>query len=389
MAWSFHIADVRGIPLRIHVTFAFLLFIVAAGWSPLGPAGIAFGVALMVLLFASVTLHEFGHALVARRFGIPVREVVLLPIGGVALLGRNPRSAVQELAIAGAGPAVNVAIAALLAPVLILLGEPLTLTPAVLRPAAGTELSLGEAVRWLLSANVGLVLFNLIPAFPLDGGRILRGVLGLATDWHTATRWATRTGQVLAVVMGGYGLAAGQFVLALIAVLVYLAASATHADEQARAVLAGHRVGDACNRHALSLTETDRLSSVVRYLLTSYQPDFAVMRGPDLVGVVLRSDVFAALATRRDDVPVSALMTTCPRVDADGTLADARTALEDASAGVAAVFEGRRYLGLVGLDDIREAEAILAFMRVHEPAGAPTTGAGAPASRPTSVETRA
>jgi Zn-dependent protease len=378
MTWSLPIAHVRGIPLKVHVTFALLLLVVAAGWSPLGPAGIAFGVLLMLLLFACVTLHEFGHALAARRFGIPVREVVLLPIGGVALLGRNPRNAVQELVIAAAGPAVNVAIAALLIPVLALLNEPMTLTPALFRPAAETELSLGGALRWLLSANVGLVLFNLVPAFPLDGGRILRGALGLATDWATATRWATRTGQALAVVMGAYGLLAGHLMLALVALLVYFSAAATHADERARAVLATHRVGDACNRHAFALTEADRLCFVVRYMLTSYQPDFAVMRGPELLGVVLRSDVYAALAARHDDVPVTALMRSCPRVDADGTLADVRATLEEASVRVAAVFEGRRYLGLVGLDDIHEAEAILAFVRLREPAPASGPRAGAP-----------
>jgi Zn-dependent protease len=378
MTWSFSIANVRGIPLKIHVTFALLVFVVAAGWSPLGPAGIAFGVLLMLLLFACVTLHEFGHALAAQRFGIPVREVVLLPIGGVALLGRNPRNAVQELVIAAAGPAVNVAIAVVLLPVLALLGEPMTLTPALLRPAAGAELSLGDALRWLLSANVGLVLFNMVPAFPLDGGRILRGMLGLATDWATATRWATRTGQALAVLMGGYALFAGQLMLAVVALLVYFSAAATHADERARAVLATQRVGDACNRHAFALTEADRLSSVVRHMLTSYQPDFAVMRGPDLVGVVLRSDVYAALAAHHDDVPVTALMRSCPRVDADGTLADVRATLEEASARVAAVFEGRRYLGLVGLDDIHEAEAILAFVQLRERASASGPGAAAP-----------
>jgi hypothetical protein len=121
-------------------------------------------------------------------------------------------------------------------------------------------------------------------------------------------------------------------------------------------------------------------------MLTSYQPDFAVLRGRDLVGVVLRADVYAALADRREDVPVTALMTTCPRVEAEGTLADVRTVLEEASAPVAAVFDGRRYLGLVGLDDIREAEAILAFLRVREPAAAQRAPVAVATSRPTPAD---
>jgi Zn-dependent protease len=363
MTWSYRIATVRGIALKVHVTFAIIVFIVATAWSAHGPAGVAFGVGLMLLLFACVTLHEFGHAAAAQYFGIPVREIVLLPIGGVALLGRNPRTAVQELVIAVAGPVVNVAIVAALLPALIVLGEPLTLSPAFLRPDTGASLSLGEAVRWLVGANMSLVLFNMVPAFPLDGGRILRGILGLWVDWTRATRWATVTGQVLAFGMGAYGVMAGQISLLIIAVLVFAAAGATNADEQARTILATQRVGDACNRHALSLTEADRLSSVVRYLLTSYQPDFPVMRGRDLLGVVQRNDVLKALAQRSADVPVAALMTVCPRVHADLSLADVHGVFQESDGRVAAVYDDRGFVGLVGVEDIREAEIVLSFVQ--------------------------
>ena len=363
MSWSYRIATVQGIALKVHVTFALIVFVVIANWLPLGIAGAAFGVGLMLLLFLCVTLHEFGHALAAQRFGVPVREVVLLPIGGVALLDRNPRNAMQELVIAAAGPLVNVAIIACLIPILLLLGEPLTFQAALLGPGNAPSLTVGESLRWLLSANITLVLFNLIPAFPLDGGRILRGVLGLWTDWVTATRWATSLGQVLAVGMGAYGVIAGQITLVIVAMLVFFAAGATHAEERGRAVLASERVGDACNRHALSLREEDRLSTVVRYLLTSYQSDFAVMRADELVGVVMRRDVLAALAASRADHPVGRFASPCPRVDATVTLADVRALLEENGASVAAVYDRAGFAGLVGLDDIREAELILSFVR--------------------------
>lgn len=381
MSWSYRIATVRGIALKVHVTFALIVLIVAANWSPLGPAGVAFGVGLALLLFACVTLHEFGHALVAQHYAIPVREVILLPIGGVAVLGRNPRNAWQELAIAGAGPAVNVAIVALLLPVLWVLGEPLRWDGALLRPAPDATLSLAEAVGWLAAANVSLVLFNLIPAFPLDGGRILRGLLGLGMEWSRATSWATAIGQGLAGGIAVYALLGGQPMLLIIAVLVFVTAAATEADERARALLVTQRAGDACNRHAITLVELDRLSTIVRYLLTSYQPDFAVLHGRELRGVVLREDVLAALAARREDSPVAALMRPCPRVEADASLADVRAILDASSVRVAAVFDAGSFVGLVGPDDIREVEMVLMFMR--GPAGHPALprpSAAAPAA---------
>lgn len=362
MKWSYHVGTFRGIALKIHVTFALLVAVVAGNWGALGAAGIAFGLGLMGLLFACVTLHEFGHALAAQRFGIPVREIVLLPIGGVALLGRNPRDAVQELVIAAAGPAVNVVIAAALVPVLWILGEPLTFTAPLVRPDTQATLSVGEAARWLLGANVSLVLFNLIPAFPLDGGRILRGLLGLRLSWTRATEWATSIGQGLALAMGGYGLFTGQLNLVIIAALVFVAAGATQVEERTRAVLGAQRVGEACNRHALALSESDQLSTVVRYLLTSYQPDFPVMRGPDLMGVVLRTDVLRALERRAGDASVTTLMTTCPRLRADQSLAEAYAVLHDLHVPVAAVYDARGFLGLVGAEDLREAQAVLQFV---------------------------
>ena len=366
MGWSYRIATIRGIDLKVHVTFAFLVLIVASNWASLGVSGVLFGSGLIVLLFGCVTLHEFGHALAAQRYGIPVREIVLLPIGGIAFLGRAARDPMQELVIAAAGPAVNVAIIALLAPVLYLIGEPLSPAPALLRPGGATP-SLAEALHWLVGANISLVLFNLIPAFPLDGGRILRGLLGLRMEWSRATQWATRIGQGLAMAMAAWGFTQGNLMLVIIAAMVFFASSATNAEEQGQSVLATQRVGDACNRDAIMLSESDRVSTVIHYLLTSYQPDFAVMRGPRLLGVVRRSQVLAALATRDGDAPVSALMVDAVSISADQSLAETRQLLAESPSSVAAVFADSRFIGLVSAEDIAEAQAVLSFVRPAAP----------------------
>lgn len=361
MKWSFRIATVRGIDLKVHATFLFIIALVGMNWSASGLAGLAFGMTLMVLLFACVALHEFGHAFMARYFGLPVREIILLPIGGVALLGRPTRQPVQELLIAAAGPAVNVAIVLLLAPALYLSGEPLSGPGSLLRPD-NTVPSVLAAVHWLLGANISLVLFNLVPAFPMDGGRILRGLLGLAFDWQIATRWAARTGQVIAGVMGIWAVLTGQMMLAVIAAMIFLAATSSDEAERAHATLSERTTGDACTRHPIVLTESDRIGVAVTHLLTSYQTDFAVMRSDSVVGVIERSDVLHAIAIGHGDSLVTSIMRPPLIVAADDSLAHTRECLLNAAVGTAAVFRGPVFAGLINLDDIREADAIFTVL---------------------------
>ena len=366
--WSYRIGSVVGIDVKVHATFALIVAVAAAGWWAQGPVGMAFGAALVLLLFACILLHELGHALAARYYGVPVREIVLLPIGGIAFLGRAVRNPVEELVIAAAGPTVNVAILALLLPACFVAG----VTPAAFAGLASpgtTEPSLGYALAWLASANIGLVLFNLIPAFPLDGGRMLRGALGLVTDWTRATEWATTTGRSLAVAMGVWAVATGHVMLALVAVLIFTSASSTAAEERGRTVLSSHAVGAAHNRHALVLAPNDRVSTVVAYLLTSYQPDFAVVAGTQFKGVVRRTHVLEALAARGGDLSVSTIMRDCPAVDATLSLAEVRRVLQESMAPVAAVYERGHFSGLVNLDDIDEAELVLASQRLGRTGG--------------------
>jgi Zn-dependent protease/predicted transcriptional regulator len=375
MRWSWPIARFAGIDVKVHATFVIILVLGAMQWSGFGVAGMAFGALLMLMLFVCVTLHEFGHSLVAQRFGIAVREIVLLPIGGVALLARNPSRPRDELLIAAAGPAVNVVIVAMLAIVLGMRVTAADMDPRMLLAAQGNP-SLTTAMVWLLEANIALVVFNMIPAFPLDGGRMLRGLLGFFMEWVRATRVAALTGQVIAVGLGLFGVLAGNLMLTIIAMFIFLGAGTTYAQEQARTVLATLRVGDAYNKHALTLNVRDRISRVTDYLLTSYQPDFAVVRGRELVGVVSREQILRALSHGSEDVPVTEVMVReVPQLSVHTPLDAVQARMEEAQSRVAAVYDGGGFLGLVSAEDIAEVYMIMGSMQTN-PNNAPQYATG-------------
>ena len=179
MSWAFRVAHVRGIDIKVHITFFLILILGGLQWADSVPdsplEGMLFGVVLMLLLFVCVTLHELGHSIVAQGYGIPVKEIILLPLGGVALISKQPERPLHELVIAAAGPLVNAIIAALLFGVIASTGTTLASLSDLGRLLNAP--SLQTLLLWLLAANVSLFVFNLIPAFPLDGGRILVSLL--------------------------------------------------------------------------------------------------------------------------------------------------------------------------------------------------------------------
>jgi Zn-dependent protease/predicted transcriptional regulator len=371
MSWAFRIAQVRGIDIKVHITFFLILVLGGIQWAgstPGNPAeGILFGVVLTLLLFACVTLHELGHSIAAQYYNIPVKEIVLLPLGGVALISKNPEKPLHELIIAAAGPLVNVVIAALLFGVVAFTGMAPTSMNDLGRLLEGP--SLQTMLLWLLAANVSLVLFNLIPAFPLDGGRILRALLAMGIGMPRATRIASVIGQVAAIGLGIWGITSGNFLLIIIAVFIFMgagqeAAMASATQASATNVLHTMRVGDAYNKHALQLHIGDRVSKVVDYILTSYQPDFAVMQGSNVLGIVTRDDVLRNLSIDPTDRYVTEIMQrNLLRIDANRSLDEARQMMAQAGARVAAVFDGnQQFLGLVNADDIGEAFAVLTFV---------------------------
>jgi Zn-dependent protease/predicted transcriptional regulator len=365
MRWSFRIAKVDGIDIKVHITFFLILILGAVEWGTLTGTteGALFGVVLMILLYTCVTLHELGHSIVAKRFGIPVREIILFPLGGVANITKNPDKPLHDLLISIAGPMVNVVIALILFLAIGSSGRVSLLDGRGLVQDFQTP-SLQGMLLWLLAANVTLVIFNLVPAFPLDGGRAFRAILAMFMGYRRATRIASIVGELLAIVIGIYGLMSGNFVLALIAVIIFFGANQETAIAESKAVLTTLRVGDAYNKHALTLAVGDRVNKVVDYLLTSYQPDFAVLQGNNLLGIVTRNDVLRAMATSPTDLFVTEIMQRdAVKVDASKTLQEVSELLQARGARVAAVYDGSTYLGLIGLEDVSEAFAILAFQK--------------------------
>jgi Zn-dependent protease/predicted transcriptional regulator len=321
---------------------------------------------LMLLLFTCVVLHELGHSLVAQRFGLTVREIVLLPIGGVARLEKNPEKPLHELLIALAGPLVNVAIAILLffaGGVALNFG----LVEAQSLLTADGPPTLATLWGWLFLANVGLAVFNMIPAFPMDGGRVLRAALAMRLGFSRGTQIATVIGQAVAFAFGLFGVLSGNFLLVVVALFVYMGAGQERAEEQARTVLTTLRVGDAYNKHALVLSPGDHVSKVVDYILTSYQPDFAVVQGKTFLGVVTRDDVLKALATETNDLYVAGIMRReVLTVDARQGLDEVRRLMGEKGERIAAVNDGETFLGLVSVEDIGEALVVSSFVQLRD-----------------------
>jgi Zn-dependent protease/CBS domain-containing protein len=302
MSWSFRIAKIAGTEVRIHLTFFLLLAWIAwvsyrqGGW----PAAID-GLAFILLLFACVVLHEFGHALAARAFGIRTPDITLLPIGGVARI-RMPDKPVQELVIALAGPLVNVVIAAGL---MLYLRGSLTVDDTL--GLTNHRVSLPARLLWV---NVVLVIFNMIPAFPMDGGRVLRALLAMSMSYTRASQIAAAIGQGLAFVFGFLGLLFNPWLI-LIAVFVFLGASYEASAAQLHDLARGLTVSHGMITDFKTLMSGDRLGHAVDLLLQTSQHDFPVVDGEGIVrGILTREGMIEGLKTKGVDIPVDAVMRT-------------------------------------------------------------------------------
>jgi Zn-dependent protease len=351
-----------GINVYIHFTFIILIVVLGGAFYVQQQEILAAikGVFFILLLFLCVTLHEFGHALMARKYGVKTRDITLLPIGGLARLEDMPREPMHELWIAVAGPAVNVAIAALLIPVAFFTGQ-LSLTE--LQQSAGPGLILS-----LLLANIVLVVFNMLPAFPMDGGRVLRAVLAMTMDFTAATKIAARVGQGMAIFFAVISFPVGNIWLLFIALFVWIGASGEAQAAQFHVAMEGIKTRDAMITRYSSLHPEDTLDDVVKLIMSGSQEDFPVLDdNGKIVGLLIQDDFVEGLSSRgRKSAVRESMRHDFPSVEIDH---DLETVIRQSQLGklkTVPVMDGERFAGLLTLQNINELVMIRTAIRKRE-----------------------
>lgn len=379
MRWSIKLGRYAGIDVYLHVTFLlFLAFIgmaqVLAGGSI---AAATEGVLFFSAVFGCVLLHEFGHALAARQYGIRTRDITLLPIGGVARLERMPDRPIQELWVAVAGPLVNVGIAVVLGAWLLFTGSPLTL--------ASMDLTHGSFAARVLFVNVMLVVFNLIPAFPMDGGRVLRALLAMKLEYARATQIAAALGQGFALVFAFFGLMGilggmGNPLLLFIALFVWIGASQEAGAAQFRSVLSGATVRDAMLTSYFTLSPRDPLAHAVDLVMAGSQHDFPVVDQGHVVGLLTRQRLMSALAEHGKGVPVAVAMEgQFPTLAPDELLDQVLATQGSRPTGLTPVIQRGQLVGLLTWENVSEFVMIRMALR-----GARSSAGGVPPVLPPS-----
>jgi Zn-dependent protease/predicted transcriptional regulator len=365
MRWSWRLTEVAGIGIFVHATFLMLVaWIGASQFIAEGSAAAALeGVAFVLALFGCVVLHELGHALTARRFGVVTRDITLYPIGGVARLERIPEEPRQELIVALVGPTVNLVIAAALWATLAAAGR--------LVPLAELDMIRGPFLERLLLVNLFLAGFNLIPAFPMDGGRALRALLATRLTYVRATEIAASVGQAVALGFGLIGLFTNPF-LVFIALFVWLGASSEAGLAQMRAAFSGLPVSRAMLTEFSSVSPLDPLSRAVELTIAGSQSDFPVIQEGRPIGVLRQADLLKGLSERGPEASVAEFM----RLTAE--VADPHEMLDDVFARVSQqetrtlpVVRGGRVVGLLTLENLGEFLRIQAAMAARARARRP------------------
>lgn len=357
MKWTWKIGRLAGIDIYIHATFFLLIYIVGIGyWNEHGTVvAVVFGIGFVLALFACVVLHELGHSLTARRYGIQTKRITLLPIGGVASLEKMPDDPRQEIRVALAGPAVNFVIAFVLYVYLVLRHVPVT--------AQDIGATGGSYVYRLMVMNIFLGGFNLLPAFPMDGGRVLRAVLALRMDHALATQKAARVGQFLAIGFGLLGLIYNPF-LVFIAVFVWFGATMENNAEQLKSVLGEATVKYAMLNEFHTLSPQDTLAKAIELTLAGSQKDFPVGYPNQLTKVLHHSDLIKGLQEQGEDVRISELaLQDILTADINEPLGKLLERMQGNPGQMICVMDDSQLVGLLDLENILE------LIRIHDALG--------------------
>ena len=381
MKWSWKIATISGIGVYLHVTFLILVayFVLNTRSSGGGLLDILGALLLLAAVFSIVVMHEFGHALAARRYGIRTQDITLLPIGGVARLERIPEDPKQELVVAVAGPAVNVVLAALCLLILLIAGtafltgivsggfeamlQSLSRTPRI-RSVADLPAATLFLVWHMFLVNIMMILFNLLPAFPMDGGRVLRALLAMWTDRVRATRIAAQIGQSMAVLFAVFGLLTSHPWLMLIALFVWISAGAEAAHVESQSVMGTSTVRNAMITRFQAVAPEHTLEDVSAHIISGYQQDFPVVDGSRVVGMLTRKDLLKALAQHSRDTRVSEVMQRdFQRAESAEQLTRVFERLQHCQCRSMPVLEQGRLVGVIDMENVGEFIALRSAMR--------------------------
>jgi Zn-dependent protease len=359
MKWSWKLVTIRGIEIKIHVTFLLVLIWGAMSWGSGGWSGAIYGTFLTLTVFVFVLLHELGHAVAAQRYNIPVHDILLLPIGGLARLSRMPEKPSQELVVSLAGPAVNLVLILALLPFVAAglamqavqggtLRLPPTMTPGLLNLAT-----------FLLMTNVTLLLFNMLPAFPLDGGRVLRALLSMRLPSARATRLAATIGKIFALIFGMVALFTGNVSLALIAFFVFLGAGVEGQEATTREMLRGVTVAEAVDADAPTLPADAPAHLAFERLMRSPHGALAVLDQDGVfLGIVTRAGMQRQWAAGVRGQVLSFVEQPSLVMGGEATLDSARRDMVEAGTTIAAVFIQGCFAGLLDFEAIRRALTI-------------------------------
>ena len=350
MKKSLKIGSVAGIGIFLHWTFLLLLAGIFAFYLFQGStvASALAGVGIITAVFGCVVLHELGHALTARRFDVPTRNITLYPIGGIARLERIPSEPMKEFWIAIAGPAVNVVIAIFLAGLIVATGG--SFAPQTMLDPGSNVLA---TIMWI---NVALVGFNLLPAFPMDGGRVLRALLATRNDYADATQTAASIGQGMAILFGLFGLITLNPILLFIALFVYVGAQQEAQQAMMRALTEGTPARQAMMTRFQTLMPDNTLGDAVDELLAGSEHDFPVVdEKGQVIGLLRRRTLIQALSDRSRDTPVREVASAeCFTVDAGAMLDEALTQMQQANCSTVPVVRDDALVGLLTLENVGE-----------------------------------
>jgi Zn-dependent protease/predicted transcriptional regulator len=352
MKWSWKLVRLAGIDIYVHATFFILIIWIGLSyWQVEGTlAAVISGVSFILTLFACVLLHELGHALTARRYGIRTQNIILLPIGGIASVERMPDDPKQEVAVALAGPAVNLVIA---------LGLWLWLSMSkTLVSVEDLSITGGAFLERLMIVNIILAIFNLLPAFPMDGGRVLRAVLSMRMSRNQATQMAAKVGQGLALWLGLIGLLYNPFLI-FIALFVWIGAAAEAGMEQVKSSLTDMSVGRAMLTDFQVLSPDDSLAHAIELTLAGSQKEFPVLADTVVVGVLTQNGLLKGLqASGEHALARDWMQQEVHSADLNEPLQKVLERLQTCHCSLLSVTEAGRLVGIVNIDNIMELISI-------------------------------